>query len=138
MTLPLEIIPYCQRTNLNYDDVRGLIIQQTSNSNMFIVLYYCLLIRVQPLSLAWADLHNTESFWALFQGLIVKFQLGYTIFYLGLLNFSTQQLPFQAHKLSTSFGSRAHYTNLVGHLGMKINASKIISTHQRSPIKNSL
>ena len=105
MTLPLEIIPYCQRTNLNYDDVRGLIIQQTNNSNMFIVLYCCLLVRVQPLSLAWADLHNTKSLWALFQGLIVKFRLGYPIFYLGLSKFSTQQLPFQAYKLSTSFGS---------------------------------
>ena len=32
--------------------------------------------------LAWADLHDTESLWALFQGPIVEFRLGYPIFYL--------------------------------------------------------
>ena len=36
-------------------------------------------------------LHNTESLWALFQGLIVEFQLGYPIFYLGTSKFSLQQ-----------------------------------------------
>ena len=50
---------------------------------MFIGLYCCLLVRVQPLSLAWADLHHTDSLWALFQGPIVEFWLGYPIFYLG-------------------------------------------------------
>ena len=50
---------------------------------MFIELYFCLLVRVQPSSLALADLHNTESLWALFQGPIVEFRLDYPIFYLG-------------------------------------------------------
>ena len=50
---------------------------------MFIRLYCCLFVRVQPLCLAWADLHHTDSLWALFQGLIVEFRLGYPIFYLG-------------------------------------------------------
>ena len=30
----------------------------------------------------WSVLHKTESLWALFQGLIVEFRLGYPIFYL--------------------------------------------------------
>ena len=47
------------------------------------MLYCCLLVRVQPLSLAWADLHHIDSLWALFQGPIVEFRLGYPIFYLG-------------------------------------------------------
>ena len=50
---------------------------------MFIGLYCRLLVRVHPLSLAWANLHHTDSLWALFQGLIVEFRLGYPIFYLG-------------------------------------------------------
>ena len=50
---------------------------------MFIGLYCCLLARVQPLSLAWADLHHTDSLWTLFQGPIVEFWLDYLIFYLG-------------------------------------------------------
>ena len=50
---------------------------------MFIGFYCCLLVMVQPLSLAWADLHHTDSLWALFQGPIVEFRLGYSIFYLG-------------------------------------------------------
>ena len=50
---------------------------------MFIGLYCCLLVRVQPLSLAWVDLYHTDSLWALFRGLIVEFQVGYPIFYLG-------------------------------------------------------
>ena len=50
---------------------------------MFIGLYCCLLVRVQSLSLARADLHHTDSLWALFQGPIVEFRLGYPIFYLG-------------------------------------------------------
>ena len=48
------------------------------------MLHCCLLVRVQPLSLAWVDLHHTDSLWALFQGPIVKFRLGYLIFYLGI------------------------------------------------------
>ena len=52
---------------------------------MFIRLYCCLPVRVQPLSLAWVDLHHTDSLWALFQGPIVEFQLDYPIFYLGTL-----------------------------------------------------
>ena len=51
---------------------------------MFIGLYCRLLVRVHPLSLAWANLHHTDSLWALFQGLIVEFRLGYPIFYLGI------------------------------------------------------
>ena len=50
---------------------------------MFIGLYCCLLVRVRPLSLAWADLHHTDSLGALFQGSIIEFRLGYPIFYLG-------------------------------------------------------
>ena len=50
---------------------------------MFIILYCCLLVRVQPLFLAWANLYHTDSLWALFQGSIVEFWLGYPIFYLG-------------------------------------------------------
>ena len=50
---------------------------------MFIGLYCCLLVRMQPLSLAWADLHHTDSLWTLFQGPIVEFWLDYLIFYLG-------------------------------------------------------
>ena len=52
---------------------------------MFIGLYCCLLVKMQPLSLAWADLHYTDSLWALFQEPIVEFQLDYPIFYLGTL-----------------------------------------------------
>ena len=55
---------------------------------MFIGLYCCLFVRVQPLSLTWADLHHTDSLWALFQGPIVEFRLGYPIFYLGTLEIS--------------------------------------------------
>ena len=58
---------------------------------MFIVLYCCLLVMVQLLSLAWADLHNTESLWDLFQGSIIEFLLGYPIYYLGISKFSPQQ-----------------------------------------------
>ena len=58
---------------------------------MFIVLCCCLLVRVQPLSLAWAGLHDTESLWALFQEPIVEFRLGYCICYLGTSTFSPQQ-----------------------------------------------
>ena len=47
------------------------------------MLYCCLLVRVQPLSLAWVDLHYTDSHWASFQGPIIEFRLGYPIFYLG-------------------------------------------------------
>ena len=47
------------------------------------MLYCCLLVMVQPLFLAWADLHHTNSLWALFQRSIVEFRLGYPIFYLG-------------------------------------------------------
>ena len=61
---------------------------------MFIGLYCCLLVRVQPLSLAWADLHHTNSLWALFQGPIVEFRFGYPIFYLRTSKFSLQQ-PFR-------------------------------------------
>ena len=50
---------------------------------MFIGLYYCLLVTVQPLSLAWLDLHHTDSLWASFQGSVFEFRLGYPIFYLG-------------------------------------------------------
>ena len=59
---------------------------------MFIGLYCCLLVRVQPLSLAWAGLHDTKSLWALFQKPIVEFWLGYSILYLGTSKFSPQQL----------------------------------------------
>ena len=52
---------------------------------MFIGLYCCLLVMVQPLSLAWEDLHHTDSLWALFQGSIIEFWLGNPIFYLGTL-----------------------------------------------------
>ena len=55
---------------------------------MFIELYCSLLIRLQPLSLAWADLHHTDSLWALFQEPVVEFRLGYPIFYLGTSKFS--------------------------------------------------
>ena len=59
---------------------------------MFIGLYYCcLLVMVQPLSLAWADLHYTNNLWDLFQGPIIEFRLGYPIFYLGTSKFSPQQ-----------------------------------------------
>ena len=51
----------------------------------------CLLVRVQPLSLAWAGLHDTKSLWALFQEPIVEFQFDYPIFYLGTSKFSPQQ-----------------------------------------------
>ena len=50
---------------------------------MFIVFYYCLHVRVQPPSLAWAGLHDIKSLWALFLGPIVEFRLGYPISYLG-------------------------------------------------------
>ena len=74
---------------------------------MFIGLYCCLLVRVQPLSLAWADLHHTDSLWALFQGPIVEFQLGYPIFYLGTSEIfpSTQGL---------------FIINLINNLGLKL------------------
>ena len=55
---------------------------------MFIGLYCCFLVRVQSLSLVWADLHHTDNLWVLFQGLIVEFQLDYPIFYLGTSKFS--------------------------------------------------
>ena len=58
---------------------------------MFIGLYCCLFVMMQSLSLAWADLHHTDSLWALFQGPIVEFQLGYPIFYLGTNFFFPQQ-----------------------------------------------
>ena len=58
---------------------------------MFIVFYCYLLVRVQPLSFAWTNLHNFKNLWALFQGSIVKFRLGYPIFYLGTSKFSPQQ-----------------------------------------------
>ena len=59
---------------------------------MFIGLYCCLLVRVQPLSLAWADLHHIDSLWALFQGPIVEFRLGCPIFYLGISEISPPTL----------------------------------------------
>ena len=59
---------------------------------MFIGLYCCLLVRVQPLSLAWADLHHTNSLWALFQRPIIEFRLDYPIFYLGTSKFSPQHI----------------------------------------------
>ena len=68
---------------------------------MFIVHYFCFLDRVQPLSLAWANLHNTESLWALFQEPIVEFRLGYPIFYLGTSKFSPQQTLFHQQKHNT-------------------------------------
>ena len=74
---------------MNYDAVKGLIVLQTHNSNVFIGLYCCLLIRVQPLSLAWVGLHNTENLWALFQGYIVEFWLDYPIFYLRTSKYTT-------------------------------------------------
>ena len=49
------------------------------------------LLGVQPLSLAWAGLHDTKSLWTLFQELIVEFRLSYPIFYLGTSKFSPQQ-----------------------------------------------
>ena len=52
---------------------------------MFIGLYCCLLVRVQPLSLTWADLHHTDSLWDLFQRPMFEVRLGYPIFYLGTL-----------------------------------------------------
>ena len=58
---------------------------------MFIGFYCCLLVRVQPLSLVWAGLHDTESLWVLFQESIVEFPLGYPILYLGTSRFSHQQ-----------------------------------------------
>ena len=62
---------------------------------MFIGQYCCLLIRVQPLSLAWADLHHIDSLWVLFQGPIVEFQLDYPIFYLGTSEiFPTTMIKF--------------------------------------------
>ena len=61
---------------------------------MFIVLCCCLLVRVQPLSLAWAGLHNTKSLWAFFQEPIADFQLGYPIFYLETSIFYGQLMTF--------------------------------------------
>ena len=88
---------YCWRTNLNYDAIRGLIIQQTNNSNVFIGLYCCLLVKMQPLSLAWVGLHDIESLWALFQGPIVEFRLDYLIFYLSTSKFYPQQRSCPFH-----------------------------------------
>ena len=84
-------------TSLFYGSMNGpgfktmLIIQQTNNSNVFIGFYCCLLVKVQPLSLTWAGLHDTENLWALFQGPIVEFRLSYPIFYLRTSKFSPQQ-----------------------------------------------
>ena len=67
---------------------------------MFIGLYCCLFVRVQPLSLVWVDLHHIDSLWVLFQGSIVEFRLGYPIFYLGTKNFPLNKgIRFEALKL---------------------------------------
>ena len=76
---------------------------------MFIGLYCCLLVKVHPLSLAWVGLHDTESLWALFQGPIVKFRLGYPIFYLGTSKFSPQQWEMVETVLRMK-RERPHYT----------------------------
>ena len=67
---------------------------------MFIMLYCCLLVRVQPLFLAWANLHHTDSLWALFEGPIVESRLGYPIFYLGIIRNSppNDDLKRQLHQ----------------------------------------
>ena len=61
---------------------------------MFIVLCCCLLVKVQPLSLAWVGLHDIESLWVFFQEPIIEFQLGYPIFYLGTSIFYGQLMTF--------------------------------------------
>ena len=66
---------------------------------MLIGLYCCLLVRVQLLSLIWADLHHTDSLWALFQGSIVEFRLGYPIFYLGTSKISPSSNGFKNYHI---------------------------------------
>ena len=78
---------------------------------MFIGLYCCLLVREQPLSLAWADLHHTDSLWVLFQWPIVKFRLGYPIFYLGTSKFSAQQLLMDPQSLLVGIGCTTQVPN---------------------------
>ena len=67
------------------------------------MFYCCLLVRVQPLFLAWADLHHTDSLWALIQGPIVEFWLGYPIFYLGTSEFPPQQCTIKKNCLPILF-----------------------------------
>ena len=68
--------------------------ESPSASTSFSVLslvFQCLFCFSALFFFFWSALHNTESLWALFQGLIVEFQLGYPIFYLGTSKFSLQQ-----------------------------------------------
>ena len=70
---------------------------------MFIVFYCYLLVRVQPLSLVWVDSHHTKSIWALFQGPIIEFWLGYPIFYY------IKILPQQLEKLLKCKKIKIHF-----------------------------
>ena len=96
---------------------------------MFIVLCFCLLVRVQALSLAWAGLHDTESLWALFQEPIVEFWLGYPIFYLGTSKFSPQHTSnglvlSQSHEKCDDSLVRTPYAKSICIFGKSINLNR--------------
>ena len=100
---------------------------------MFIGLYYCcLLVMVQPLSLAWADLHYTNNLWDLFQGPIIEFRLGYPIFYLRTSKFSPQhkaQTPIYKLKSFQVFSLtlKPHHLISSSHSSNKSTKSKPIN-----------
>ena len=78
---------------------------------MFIVLYCCLLVRMQPPSLTWAGLHDTKSLWALFLGSIVEFWVGYSIFYLGTSKIFPLTTVFHIYFLPIFFFYNIKYIN---------------------------
>ena len=79
-----------------------------------------------------------KAFGLYFKGSSSSFNLATPYSFWDYQNFPLNNYHSKPTNYPQVLGLRAHYTNLVGHLGMKINASKIISTHHRSPIKNSL
>ena len=108
------------------------------------MLYCCLLVIVQPPSLAWADLHNDESLWALFQRPIVEFRLGYLIFSLGTLKFplstnTTTQKINEKFTTNTATTKKSNKPPQQQHTKKKKNQRKIhhgkstITTHPPPP-----
>ena len=85
---------------------------------MFIGPYCCLLVRVQPLSFAWVDLHHTDNLWALFQRPVVEFRLGYPIFYLG----TSEIFPPTFWRLQWG-----KHSGFVPHLAPRVTCDQIIS-----------
>ena len=109
---------------------------------MFIMLYCCLLVRVQPLSLAWADLHHTNSLWALFQGPSLSFGLATLYSIWGHQKFSPKQQWFSILQLIPKISGmcwwdKDHISNLVYTWKVKMKWEESIKEKEHPEVRES-